>query len=103
FAKRVGIETVSMTFSGKTRAAYYPGAMPIRVKLTADRDTERIVGAQIVGGEGVAQRINALSFAILNEMTVKDLARAETCYAPPLSETWDPMVLAAQALLRRMK
>ncbi|MEM2749976.1 MAG: FAD-dependent oxidoreductase, partial [Candidatus Bathyarchaeia archaeon] len=89
-AQRSGIEAVSMAFTGKTRAQYYPGALPVRVKLIADKETEKLIGAQIIGGEGVAQRINALSFAILNEMTVRDLAKAETCYAPPLSETWDP-------------
>jgi NADH oxidase (H2O2-forming) len=103
FAQRAGIETASMTLSGKTRAAYYPGAMPIRVKLTVDRETERVIGAQIIGGEGVAQRINALSYAILKEMTVKELAKAETCYAPPVAETWDPITLTAQALLRKLR
>ncbi|MEM2091900.1 MAG: FAD-dependent oxidoreductase [Candidatus Bathyarchaeia archaeon] len=102
-AQRSGIEAVSMAFTGKTRAQYYPGALPVRVKLIADKETERLIGAQIIGGEGVAQRINALSFAILNEMTVRDLAKAETCYAPPLSETWDPMILTAQALIRKLK
>ena len=103
FANRNGIETVSVTFTGKTRAQYYPGALPLRIKLVAEKETERLIGAQIIGGEGVAQRINALSFAILKEMTVRELAKAETCYAPPLNETWDPMVLAAQTLLRRLK
>jgi len=103
FAQRAGIETVSMTLSGKTRAGYYPGALPIRVKLVVEKETEKIVGAQIVGGEGVAQRINALSLAILKEMTVKELAKAETCYAPPVSETWDPTILTAQALLKKLK
>jgi NADH oxidase (H2O2-forming) len=102
-AQRVGIETVSMTLSGKNRAGYYPGALPIRIKLVVERETEKIIGAQIVGGEGVAQRINALSFAILKEMTVRELARAETCYAPPVSETWDPTILTAQALLKKLK
>ena len=103
FAQRAGIETVSMTLSGKTRAGYYPGALPVRIKLVVEKETEKIVGAQIVGGEGVAQRINALSFAILKEMTVKELAKAETCYAPPVSETWDPIILTAQALLKKLK
>jgi len=103
FAQRTGIETASMTLSGKTRAVYYPGAMSIRVKLTVDRETERVIGAQIIGGEGVAQRINALSYAILKEMTVKELAKAETCYAPPVAETWDPITLTAQALLRKLR
>jgi len=102
-AQRAGIEAVSMSLSGKTRAQYYPGAQPVRVKLIVEKETERIIGAQIIGGEGVAQRINAISFAILKEMSVRELARAETCYAPPVSETWDPMILAAQALLRKLK
>jgi len=102
-AQRAGIETVSTTFSGKTRAQYYPGALPIRIKLIAEKSTEKIIGAQIIGGEGVTQKINALSFAILKEMTARELAMAETCYAPPLSETWDPMILAAQMLVRRLK
>lgn len=103
FARRVGIETISMTLSGKTKAQYYPGALPIRVKLIVEKETEKIIGAQIVGGEDVAQRVNALSFAILKEMTIKELAKAETCYAPPVSETWDPMILTAQALLRKLR
>ncbi|MEM2342243.1 MAG: FAD-dependent oxidoreductase [Candidatus Bathyarchaeia archaeon] len=103
FAQRAGIETVSMTLSGKTRAQYYPGALPIRIKLVVEKETEKIIGTQIVGGEGVAQRINMLSLAILKEMTVKELAKAETCYAPPVSETWDPTILTAQALLKRLK
>jgi len=102
-AQRAGIETMSVTFSGKTRAQYYPGALPIRVKLIAEKETEKLIGAQIIAGEGVAQRINALSFAILKGMTIRELAKAETCYAPPVAETWDPMVLAAQTLLRRLR
>ena len=103
FAKRNGIETVSVTFTEKTRAQHYPGALPLRIKLVAEEETERLIGAQVISGEGIAQRINALSFAILKEMTVRELAKAETCYAPPLNETWDPMILAAQTLLRRLK
>jgi len=103
FAKRNGVETVSVTFTGKTRAHYYPGGLPLRIKLIAEKETEKLIGAQIISGEGVAQRINALSFAILKEMTVRELAKAETCYAPPVAETWDPMILAAQTLLRRLR
>ncbi|MEM2321035.1 MAG: FAD-dependent oxidoreductase [Candidatus Bathyarchaeia archaeon] len=103
FAERAGIDTVSMILSGKTKASYYPGALPITVKLTVDKETEKVIGAQILGGEGVAPRINALSYAIMKEITLRELAKAETCYAPPLSETWDPITLTAQALIRKIK
>ena len=101
-AKRAGIETVSGTITSKTRADYYPGGKQIRVKILVDRETERIIGGQIVGGEEVTQRVNALSFAIQKGMTVRELAKADTCYAPPVNETWEPMVLAAEIAIRKL-
>ena len=102
-AKRSGLEPVSATIVSKTRADYFPGALPVRVKLVADKETEKLIGGQIIGGEEVTQRINVLSFAILNEMTIQEFAKAETCYAPPVNETWEPMVLAAELLLRKLR
>ncbi|RJS84523.1 hypothetical protein CW706_03885 [Candidatus Bathyarchaeota archaeon] len=102
-AKRAGIETVSGTITSKTRADYYPGGKQIRVKILVDRETERIIGGQIVGGEEVTQRVNALSFAIQKGMTVRELAKADTCYAPPVNETWEPMVLAAEVAMRKLR
>ncbi len=102
-ANRAGLETVSGTITSKTRADYFPGALPIRIKLIAEKETTKIIGAQIIGGEEVTQRINALSFAIQNEMTVREIAKAETCYAPPVCETWEPMVLAAEMVLRKLR
>ncbi len=102
-AKRVGIEVVTGAISSKTKADYYPGALPVKVKLVVEKESQRIIGAQIVGGEDVTQRINALSFAIQKGMTVRELAKADTAYAPPLNETWDPMVLAAEMVLMRLR
>ena len=102
-AGRAGMETVSGTIVSKTRADYFPGALPIRIKLIADKETGKLIGSQIIGGEEVTQRINALSFAIQNEMTIKELAKAETCYAPPVCETWEPMVLTAELLLKKLQ
>ncbi len=102
-AGRAGIKTVVGSITSKTRADYYPGALPIKVKIVVEKETEMIVGSQIIGGEEVTQRINALSFAIQKQMTVKELVKADTCYAPPLNETWEPMVLAAETALRRLR
>lgn len=103
FAKRAGLETVVGTITSKTRPEYYPGGLPIKIKLVVEKESQRIVGAQIVGGEEVTQRINALSFAMQKQMTVRDLAKADTVYAPPLNETWEPMVLAAEIALRKLR
>ena len=68
-----------------------------------EKESQRLIGAQIVGGEEVTQRINALSFAIQKHMTVRELAKADTAYAPPLCETWEPIVLAAEVALRKLR
>jgi len=102
-AKRAGIETVVGTITSKTKADYYPGALPIKVKLIAEKESQRIIGAQIIGGEEVTQRINAVSFAIQKQMTVRELAKADTAYAPPLNETWEPLVLAAEMVLMKLR
>jgi len=103
FAKREGIETVTGTITSKTRADYYPGAKPIKVKLVVEKESQRIIGAQIIGGEEATQRINALSFAIQKHMTIRELAKVDTAYAPPLCETWEPMVLAAEIALMKLR
>ncbi len=102
-AGRNRIEVVVGAISSKTKADYYPSAKPIKVKLIVEKESQRIIGAQIIGGEEVTQRINALSFAIQKQMTVRELAKADTAYAPPLCETWEPMVLAAEMVLMKLR
>jgi NADH oxidase (H2O2-forming) len=102
-AQRAKIETVSGAITSKTKADYYPGAMPIKVKLIVEKESERIIGAQIIGGEEVTQRINAISLSIQKQMTVRELAKADTAYAPPLCETWEPLVLAAEMVLMKLR
>jgi len=97
------IEVVTGAISSKTRADYFPGAKPIKIKLVVEKESQRIVGGQIVGGEEVTQRINCLSFAIQKGMTVRELAKADTAYAPPLCETWEPLVLAAEMVLMKLR
>lgn len=102
-AQRNQIETVTGTIASKTRADYYPGALPIKVKLVVEKESQRIIGAQIIGGEEVTQRINAISLAIQKQMTIRELAKADTAYAPPLCETWEPIVLAAEMALLKLR
>jgi len=101
-ASKFGIEVAVGKISGHTKASYYPGALPIKVKLLVEKETKRIVGGQIVGGEEVTHRINALSLAIQRQMTVYELVKADTCYAPSVCETWEPIVLAAEIAIRRL-
>ena len=102
-AKRAGMATVTGTITSKTRADYYPGAKHIKVKIVVEKESQRIIGAQIIGGEEATQRINALSFGIQKQMTIRELAKTDTAYAPPLCETWEPMVLAAEMVLMKLR
>lgn len=87
---------VSATIDSTTRAGYFPGTKPIRVKLVAERSSGRLLGAQIVGREGAAKRIDVLAAALWNEMTVDELLNLDLSYAPPFAPVWDPVLIAAR-------
>ena len=98
-----GIETVSGKAAGSTRARYYPGGTPLTVKISADRVSRRIVGAQIIAGEDATGRINWLTAAVVEGVTADDfLVRAENAYCPPTSMVQDVAIKAAEDLCRRL-
>ena len=75
-------------------AGYYPGAEPLTLKLLFAPDTGKILGAQGVGGRGVAKRIDVLAVAIQAGMSVFDLEELELCYAPQFGSAKDPVNMA---------
>jgi len=91
-----GFEPVTASIEGTTRAHYYPGARPLSIKVIAERRTGRLLGAQIVGQEGAAKRIDVFATALWNEMSVSDLLHVDLSYAPPFSPVWDPVLIAAR-------
>ncbi|WP_267887177.1 FAD-dependent oxidoreductase [Thermobifida halotolerans] len=100
-ARAAGFEFESVTVDSTTRAGYFPGARPITVRLLAERRTGRLLGGQIVGGEGAAKRVDVLATALWNEMGVEEVAGMDLSYAPPFSPTWDPVLIAARRLAER--
>ena len=82
---------------------YYPGGVDVYTKLIADSATHRLIGGQIISKTSLAGRVNALSIAIEKKITVEELSRADFCYSPPVSDVWDPLAVAAQGLLRKLK
>lgn len=83
----------SITHSS-SHAGYYPGAVPMSIKISFSPDNGRLLGAQIVGFEGVDKRIDLFSTAIQQGATVYDLAEIEHAYAPPYSSAKDPVNIA---------
>lgn len=100
-ARAAGFEFESVAVDSTTRAGYFPGALPITVKLLAERRTGRLLGGQVVGGEGAAHRVDVLATALWNEMTVEEVAGMDLSYAPPFSPTWDPVLITARKLAER--
>ncbi|NLG24392.1 MAG: CoA-disulfide reductase, partial [Clostridiales bacterium] len=74
-----------------SHAGYYPGATNLSTKLLFDPSDGRLLGAQLVGFDGVDKRADVLSTAIRARMTVYDLAELELTYAPPFSSAKDPV------------
>jgi NADPH-dependent 2,4-dienoyl-CoA reductase/sulfur reductase-like enzyme len=95
-ADAAGYRYVVSSVDSTTRAGYFPGAKPIRVKLLAEERSGRLLGAQIVGREGAAKRIDVLATAIWNEMTVDEVLSLDLSYAPPFAPVWDPVLIAAR-------
>ena len=76
------------------------GAAPMTVKLIAERRTGLLLGAQIVGRQEAAKRIDALAVAIWNRMTVEAMTALDLSYAPPYAPVYESVLLAAQAAAR---
>jgi len=94
-ARAAGFDAIGVITDALSRAKYYPGAQPMKIKIVAERGTGRLLGAQIVGGEGAGKRIDVLATALWNDMTVAEIGGMDLSYAPPFSPVWDPVLLAA--------
>ena len=102
-AKALGIPHVMGVAQGISRARYFPGMRPIKVKLLAEPKTLRLIGAQMVGGEGIKERADFLAMAVKTGITLEDLAYMENVYSPPIGALNEPIALAAQNGLASLK
>ena len=98
-ATEAGFDYVIGKVTTKTRAHYFPGADTVTVKVLAERISGRVIGCQIVGGDGAAKRIDTMAAAITAQFTVHDMVNLDLSYAPPFSPVWDPVVLASRQAL----
>ena len=101
-ARAAGIEAVATDVVHRSRAKYYPGGSALHVRLVHGAGG-RLLGAQMVGREGAAQRIDVLATALQTGMTVGDLTALDLAYAPPYSPVYDPILIAAESAARRVE
>ena len=94
-ATALGIPHVVGQAQGISRARYFPGVKPVKVKLIAEPKSLKLIGAQMVGGEGIKERADFLATAIKFGLTMRDLASMENVYSPAIGALNEPIVLAA--------
>ena len=97
-AKAAGLDYDKMYTFNQSHASYYPGAHGISMKVLYEKKTGRLLGAQLIGYDGVDKRCDVLAVAIRAGMTASDLTELELCYAPPFGSAKDPVNYAGYAI-----
>ena len=95
-ATAAGFEHEAVMYKGKHIAAYFPGAEDLYMKLVYEKNTNLLLGGQVIGKAGVDKRIDVLATALYNEMTMDELEELDLSYAPPYNGVWDPIQKAAR-------
>ncbi len=95
-ARDAGFSFVTSITESTTRAGYYPDTSNITTKMLAEEHSGLLLGAQIVGQEGAAKRIDVIATALWNRMTVDEMLNLDLSYAPPFAPVWDPVLIAAR-------
>ncbi|HLX40849.1 MAG TPA: FAD-dependent oxidoreductase, partial [Ktedonobacteraceae bacterium] len=101
-AKQAGFAPLTIESRHWDHKVYYPGARELAIRVTGDRESGRLLGAQMVGPwhTEVAKRIDIFATALFHEMLVDDLNQLDLSYTPPVSSPWDPVQMSAQAWVR---
>jgi NADPH-dependent 2,4-dienoyl-CoA reductase/sulfur reductase-like enzyme len=98
-ARGAGFEPLTTDSTLWDHKAYYPGAQELRVRVTGDSKTGRLLGAQMLGHRNseVSKRVDIFAAGLFHEMSIEALSDLDLSYTPPLSSPWDPVQMAAQA------
>jgi NADH oxidase (H2O2-forming) len=102
YAREQGLDVTSSMMRTATRRRSY-GGKPIHIKLIADRQTQSLVGAQIISEEMVAGKIDRLALAIAEKIPVQRLALIDTCYSPTLGSAYESTVMALDQLMIKLR
>jgi NADPH-dependent 2,4-dienoyl-CoA reductase/sulfur reductase-like enzyme/rhodanese-related sulfurtransferase len=101
-ARRLGVDSRSVTIVANHHAGYFPNACPLTLKLLYAPGDGRVLGAQAIGEEGVDKRIDVIATAMAMRATVRDLAGLDLAYAPPFGSAKDPIHMAAFAACNQL-
>jgi NADPH-dependent 2,4-dienoyl-CoA reductase/sulfur reductase-like enzyme len=102
-AGRIGLPVISQVMEGTSRVDIYPGAKPTLLKIVAHQLSGRLLGGNWIGWDGEARKINTIAVALYQGMTLEEISRLDLAYAPPFSPVWDPLLIAAGLLQKKIK
>ena len=98
-----GFDAIAAVSHHHSRARAYPGDRPITTLVYAERGTGRLLGAQMIGGEAVAKRIDIFATALHAGMTLAQVEQLDLSYAPPFAPVYDPVLVAATVALKQLR
>jgi len=101
-ALKDGFNAEEVVITAPSAAHGYPTSCPIQVAMVGEKTSGRLLGAQMIGENGVAERINIVAVAIFNENTVDEFSMFDLAYAPPFAPVWDPVLVAANVVKGKM-
>jgi len=101
-ARREGFSPVTARIQARSRPGYFQGR-PTTVELVADRGTRRLLGGTVIGEDGAAGRIDVIAAALHARMRAEDFEALDLAYAPPFAPVWDPLLIAAQQLVKALE
>jgi NADPH-dependent 2,4-dienoyl-CoA reductase/sulfur reductase-like enzyme len=102
-ARQDGFDPITIEAIADDHKVYYPGATPIRIRVTGDAGTGRLLGAQLIGRRGaeIAKRVEIFATAIHHGARVVEISDFDLSYTPPLGSPWDAVQVAGDAWTRR--
>jgi len=100
-ARREGFSPVAARIEAQARPRYFEGRKTT-VELVADRATRRLLGGAVIGEEGAAGRINVIAGALQSRLRAEEFEQLDLAYSPPFATVWDPLLIAAQQLMKEL-
>lgn len=102
-AQQLGIAAIRSVSKHRTKGHNFPGSGPVTTVLSVEKGTGRLLGAQMIAGEGVAGRIDVFATALTAGMDLDELASLDLAYAPPLAPVYDPILIAGTVAKKDLK
>lgn len=102
-ARNEGLDVEKVVVNSYSRPRYMPGSAPITTILIVEKGTQKLWGAQMVGIDGVAHRINTFCAALAAGFNLKQIHSLDLAYAPPFAPVWDPVLIASEVAMKKVK